>query len=175
MSSTYRQSSSVSPESLSVDPENELLLAARDFVWMRKLSVTCTAMSGLLVENFGGKRATYAAGGIWESVAFVGSTTQNYKRDDGYALYRRSLYTFWNTHGTATVTHGLRRTVLAKPASPCCARTNTPLQALVLMNDTQYVEASRQLASRMLCEGGDSVEKQLAFGFESYWLNTSRS
>lgn len=167
MSSTYRQSSSVSPELLSVDPDNELLARGPRFrLDAEVVRDSALAMSGLLIEEFGGKSVRpYQPSGIWESVAFVGSTTQNYKRDDGDALYRRSLYTFWKRTAPPPSLMAFdapsRETCVARRA-----RTNTPLQALVLMNDMQYVEASRHLASRMLREGGDSAEKQLSFGFE---------
>lgn len=87
MSSTYRQVSSVSPELLSVDPENALLArGARFRLDAEVVRDSALAMSGLLAEAYGGKSVrTYQPDGIWESVAFVGSTTQNYKRDDGAA------------------------------------------------------------------------------------------
>jgi len=167
MSSTYRQVSSVSPELLSVDPENALLArGARFRLDAEVVRDSALAMSGLLAEAYGGKSVrTYQPDGIWESVAFVGSTTQNYKRDDGAALYRRSLYTFWKRTAPPPSLMAFdapsRETCVARRA-----RTNTPLQALVLMNDTQYVEASRHLAARMMTEGGDSAAKQLTFGFQ---------
>ncbi len=167
MSSTYRQSSHVSPELLSIDPENELLARGPRFrLDAEVVRDSALAMSGLLIEEFGGKSVRpYQPSGIWESVAFVGSTTQNYKQDDGRALYRRSLYTFWKRTAPPPSLMAFdapsRETCVARRA-----RTNTPLQALVLMNDTQYVEASRLLAARMLHEGGDSAEQQLALGFQ---------
>ena len=167
MSSSYRQNSSVSPELLSVDPENALLARGPRFrLDAEVVRDSALAMSGLLAEVYGGKSVrTYQPDGIWESVAFVGSTTQNYKRDDGAALYRRSLYTFWKRTAPPPSLMAFdapsRETCVARRA-----RTNTPLQALVLMNDTQYVEASRHLAARMMTEGGDSAAKQLTFGFQ---------
>ena len=167
MSSTYRQASSVSPELLSVDPENALLARGPRFrLDAEVVRDSALAMSGLLAEVYGGKSVrTYQPDGIWESVAFVGSTTQNYKRDEGAALYRRSLYTFWKRTAPPPSLMAFdapsRETCVARRA-----RTNTPLQALVLMNDTQYVEASRHLAARMMTEGGDSAAKQLTFGFQ---------
>ncbi len=167
MSGTYRQASSVSPELLSVDPENALLARGPRFrLDAEVVRDSALAMSGLLAEVYGGKSVrTYQPDGIWESVAFVGSTTQNYKRDDGAALYRRSLYTFWKRTAPPPSLMAFdapsRETCVARRA-----RTNTPLQALVLMNDTQYVEASRHLAARMMTEGGDTAAKQLTFGFQ---------
>ena len=172
MSGTYRQSSSVSPELLSVDPENALLARGPRFrLDAEVVRDSALSMSGLLAEVYGGKSVrTYQPDGIWESVAFVGSTTQNYKRDDGAALYRRSLYTFWKRTAPPPSLMAFdapsRETCVARRA-----RTNTPLQALVLMNDTQYVEASRHLAARMMTAGGDSAAQQLTFGFQ---LGTAR-
>jgi hypothetical protein len=122
-------------------------------------------MSGLLSEQFGGKSVKpYQPDGIWEAVAFVGSTTQYYKRDAGEALYRRSLYTFWKRTAPPPSLMAFdapsRETCVARRA-----RTNTPLQALVLMNDEQYVEASRNLAARMIKEGGNNPADQMLFGF----------
>ncbi len=166
MSSTYRQSSKVSPELLLTDPNNELLARGPRFrLDAEVVRDSALAMSGLLTEQFGGKSVKpYQPDGIWESVSFVGSTTQFYKRDAGEALYRRSLYTFWKRTAPPASLMAFdapsRETCVARRA-----RTNTPLQALVLMNDEQYVEASRQLAVRMMKEGGESLESTLSFGF----------
>ena len=167
-SSVYRQSSNVTPELLATDPDNELLARGPRFrLDAEVVRDSALAVSGLLVEETGGKSVRpYQPDGIWESVAFVGSTTQNYKRDDGTALYRRSLYTFWKRTAPPPSLMAFdapsRETCVARRA-----RTNTPLQALVLMNDTQYVEASRQLAGRMMTEGGDNVASRLNFGFRT--------
>ena len=157
----------MSPELLTLDPDNELLARGPRFrLDAEVVRDSALAMSGLLTEVYGGRSVRpYQPDGIWESVAFVGSTTQNYKRDDGDALYRRSLYTFWKRTAPPPSLMAFdapsRETCVARRA-----RTNTPLQALVLMNDTQYVEASRRLAARMMTEGGDSAATQLIFGFQ---------
>jgi hypothetical protein len=166
MSSTYRQSSRVSPELLQIDPNNDLLARGPRFrLDAEVVRDSALSMSGLLAEQFGGKSVKpYQPDGIWEAVAFVGSTTQYYKRDAGQALYRRSLYTFWKRTAPPPSLMAFdapsRETCVARRA-----RTNTPLQALVLMNDEQYVEASRNLAARMIKEGGDNPAAQLSFGF----------
>lgn len=166
MSATYRQSSRVSPELLQIDPNNDLLARGPRFrLDAEVVRDSALSMSGLLSEQFGGKSVKpYQPDGIWEAVAFVGSTTQFYKRDAGEALYRRSLYTFWKRTAPPPSLMAFdapsRETCVARRA-----RTNTPLQALVLMNDEQYVEASRNLAARMIKEGGDSAASQLTLGF----------
>lgn len=173
MSSTYRQASIVSPELLALDPDNDFLARGPRFrLDAEVVRDSALAMSGLLVEVTGGKSVRpYQPDGIWESVAFVGSTTQNYKRDEGDALYRRSLYTFWKRTAPPPSLMAFdapsRETCVARRA-----RTNTPLQALVLMNDTQYVEASRKLAARVMLEGGDSVASQLSYAFATCTART---
>lgn len=166
MSSTYRQSSHVSPELLLTDPNNELLARGSRFrLDAEVVRDSALMVSGLLREQVGGKSVRpYQPDGIWEAVSFVGSTTQYYKRDAGEALYRRSLYTFWKRTAPPPSLMAFdapsRETCVARRS-----RTNTPLQALVLMNDEQYVEASRNLATRMLVDGGDTTESRLTLGF----------
>ncbi len=166
MSSTYRQSSKVTEDLLQSDPNNDLLARGPRFrLDAEVVRDSALAISGLLSEQFGGKSVRpYQPDGIWESVSFVGSTTQNYKRDAGDALYRRSLYTFWKRTAPPPSLMAFdapsRETCVARRS-----RTNTPLQALVLMNDEQYVEASRQLGARILTQSGDSTESRLSFGF----------
>jgi hypothetical protein len=173
MSATYRQSSTVTPELLQSDPNNELLARGPRFrLDAEVVRDSALAVSGLLREQIGGKSVRpYQPDGIWESVSFVGSTTQYYKRDAGDALYRRSLYTFWKRTAPPPSLMAFdapsRETCVARRS-----RTNTPLQALVLMNDEQYVEASRQLAARMLKEGGDSAGSRLTFGFRTLTART---
>ena len=165
MSSTYQQSSDVPQQSLAQDPDNRLLgRAPRYRLDAEVVRDSALFMSGLLVEQVGGPSVRpYQPEGIWEAVAFLGSTTQVYKPDSGDALYRRSLYTFWKR--TAPPPSLM---AFDAPSRETCvsrrARTNTPMQALVLMNDVQYVEAARALADRILAVGGDR-EQQLRAGF----------
>ncbi|MBW3596722.1 MAG: DUF1553 domain-containing protein, partial [Planctomycetes bacterium] len=172
MSATYRQSSDITPEHLERDPENVLLARGPRFrLDAEAVRDSALFISGLLVEEIGGKSVKpYQPPGLWEAIAFVGSNTREFKRDDGEALYRRSMYTFWKRTSPPPSMMAFdapsRETCVARRA-----RTNTPLQALVLMNDEQWVEASRKLAARMLTEGGKTPAEQLAYGFR---LATSR-
>jgi mono/diheme cytochrome c family protein len=166
MSNTYRQSSKVTPELVQRDPTNELLARGPRFrLDAEVIRDSALDASGLLVERLGGKSVKpYQPEGIWEAVGFIGSNTRDFKRDDGDALYRRSLYTFWKR----TAPPPSLLTFDAPSRENCTvrrARTNTPLQALTLMNDMQYVEASRQLAERMLTQGGATPESRLNFAF----------
>ena len=166
MSGTYRQSAKVSPTLLARDPDNFLLARGPRFrLEAEVIRDSVLAMSGLLVERSGGKSVKpYQPEGVWEAVAFVGSTTREFKQDAGESLYRRSMYTFWKR----TSPPPSMATFDAPSRENCTVRrprTNTPLQALALMNDKQYVEAARRLAERMLTEGGSTPESRLTFGF----------
>jgi Protein of unknown function (DUF1553)/Protein of unknown function (DUF1549)/Planctomycete cytochrome C len=166
MSGTYRQSSKVTPERFAKDPDNLLLARGPRFrLDAEVIRDSVLAISGLLVEREGGKSVKpYQPEGIWEAVAFVGSNTREFKQDSGENLYRRSLYTFWKR----TSPPPLMATFDAPSRENCTVRrprTNTPLQALALMNDKQYVEAARKLAARMMTEGGATPAERLAFGF----------
>lgn len=172
-SATYRQSSKVSPELLARDPENQLLARGPRFrLDAEVIRDSVLSMSGLLIEREGGKSVKpYQPEGVWEAVAFVGSNTREFKQDSGESLYRRSLYTFWKR----TSPPPLLATFDAPSRENCTVRrprTNTPLQALALMNDKQYVEAARKLAARMMKEGGSTPQERLTFGFR---LATART
>lgn len=166
LSATYRQSSKVSAELAARDPENVLLARGPRFrMDAEMVRDNALAVAGLLSSRIGGKSVKpYQPEGIWEAVAFQGSNTNSYKRDDGEALYRRSMYTFWKRTSPPP-----SLMAFDAPSRENCiarrARTNTPLQALVLMNDEQYVEASRRLASRMIAEGGSQPADRLRYGF----------
>ena len=147
MSETYRQSSHASAEALAKDPENRFLARGpRMRLSPEMIRDQALAVSGLLVEKQGGPSVKpYQPAGLWQELA----GGDGYKRDTGEGLYRRSLYTYW------------RRTIAPpsmvgfdSPNRETCVvretRTNTPLQALTLMNDETYLEASRKLAERAL-------------------------
>ena len=150
-SSTYRQSAAISPALLERDPANRLLARGpRHRLDAEVLRDQALAASGLLVQRIGGRPVKpYQPDAIWEDVAMKESTTRFYRRDEGEALYRRSLYTFWKR----TAPHPALEILNAPSRETACVRrdrTNTPLQALVVQNDPIYVESSRQLAAAAL-------------------------
>jgi len=171
-SATYRQSSHVTPALAQRDPENRLLARGPRFrMDAEMVRDTALAVSGLLVPKVGGKSVKpYQPSGLWEAIGYTGSNTVHFVQDTGDALYRRSLYTFWKRTSPPP-----SLTTFDAPSREECVvrrgRTNTPLQALVLMNDEQYVEAARHLAERMVHEGGRAPADRIARGFR---LVTSR-
>ncbi|MBI1334907.1 MAG: DUF1553 domain-containing protein [Armatimonadetes bacterium] len=166
MSSTYRQSSNISVAKLAADPQNKLLSRGPRFRLPGEvIRDQALFASGLLVEKIGGPPVRpYMPEGIWDETNVYGNL-RNYKHDMGDGLYRRSLYTIWKR--TAAPPNMLLFDV---PSRETCrvhrARTDTPLQALTLMNDETYVEAARVLAERMIKEGGATPEGRIKVGFE---------
>lgn len=175
-SATYRQSGVVSSAHMAKDPENRLLArASRLRLQAEFLRDQALAVSGLLDGVIGGKSVSpYQPPGLWEELASrldgANWTAQTYKQDHGKDLYRRTMYTFWKrTSPPPTLT-----TFDAPDRETCTvrrARTNTPLQALVLMNDPTYVEAARKLAERMMA-GAGSPEERIAWAFRHVLART---
>jgi hypothetical protein len=162
-SATYRQSADVTPEKLERDIHNRLLSRApRVRLDAEPLRDLALAASGLLSEKVGGPPVKpYQPEGIWEAVAMPQSNTRHYKQDSGEALYRRSIYTFWKR----TAPPATMEILNAPSREKFCVRrerTNTPLQALALMNDPQFIEASRELAARAIRESSD-MEARIDF------------
>jgi hypothetical protein len=160
-SAAYRQSSQLRPELRERDPDNRLLARAPRYrLSAHALRDQALALGGLLVERPGGPPVRpYQPPGIWEEMSF---NQTKYEQDHGPSLYRRSLYTFWRrTVGPTTMFD-------TSPRQVCTVRlprTNTPLQALTLMNDVTYVEAARALAERLLVEGRRTPEERIELAF----------
>jgi hypothetical protein len=148
-SSTYRQSASVTNEKLAMDPANKLLARGPRFrMDAEMIRDSALSASGLLVQKIGGPSVRpYQPPGVWEAVAMPGSNTRDYQADKGEGLYRRSLYTFLKRSAPPPSMEVFNAT-----AREVCTvrreRTNTPLQALVTMNDVQFIEAARILAHK---------------------------
>lgn len=165
MSAAYRQASAVARDLLERDPENVLLARGPRFRLPAELiRDNALAVSGLLAERIGGPSVMpYQPDKLWDELA-GGAGQGPYVRSEGDDLYRRSLYTYRKR----TVPHPTLATFDA-PSWEICrvrrTRTNTPLQALALLNDTTYVEAARHLAQRMLLEAEGAPADRLAFGF----------
>ncbi len=173
-SATYRQSSRVTKELQERDPTNKLLARGPRFrLQAETIRDNALAVAGLLSDHFGGPSVSpYQPANLWDDVA-VGADYEGtvYKQDKGEGLYRRSMYTFWKR---TCPPPGLN--TFDAPEREVCtsrrSRTNTPLQALVLMNDPTYLEAARKLAERAMTEGGETPTTRLTFAFR---LALSRS
>jgi hypothetical protein len=158
-SAAYRQSATVTPEKIDGDPGNRLLSRGPRFrMDAEMLRDYALASSGLLNRKLGGESVhPYQPPGVWEAVAMPESNTRHFERDAGDKIYRRSLYTFWKRAAPPASMN-----IFNAPSREFCTvrreRTNTPLQALATMNDPQFVEAARVLASTALAEAGGAVE-----------------
>ncbi len=150
-SATYRQSALTTPEKLEKDRDNSLLSRGPRFrMDAEMLRDYALAASGLLSHKMGGPSVKpYQPEGIWDVVGLPNGDTRNYVQDKGENLYRRTLYTFWKRMAPPP-----NMEVFNAPSREVCTvrreRTNTPLQALVTMNDPQFVEAARKLAENAL-------------------------
>ncbi len=163
-SAAYRQSSQASPELIQRDPENRLLGRGPRFrLPAEMIRDSALAESGLLVEKIGGPSVKpYQPAGLWKEIAM--QDTGDYAQSHGGDLHRRSLYTYWRR----TVPPPEMVNFDAANRETCVVRetrTNTPLQALNLMNDVTFIEAARFLGQRMMKEGGATDEARLSYGF----------
>jgi hypothetical protein len=168
-SATYRQTSHADPELYRRDPENRLLARGPRFrLDAETLRDQALFTSGLLVEKLGGPGVKPPQPeGLWEAVGYSGSNTVKFVPDEGHEkIHRRTLYTFLKRTAPPP-----EMTTFDGPSRESCIvrreRTNTPLQALLLLNDPQYVEAARGLAERALKEGGDTDAGRAAFLFRT--------
>ncbi|MEK6247735.1 MAG: DUF1553 domain-containing protein, partial [Planctomycetales bacterium] len=161
-SSTYRQSSRASPQLRERDPKNRLLARGpKQRLTAEMIRDSALSVSGLLVNRLGGQPVRpYQPPGLWKEKR----PEVVYETGKGDDLYRRSLYTIWKRTSPPPA-----MIAFDAPRRSVCTvhrqQTGTPLQALVLLNDPQYVEAARLLAERMLREGGQSLKEQIKFAF----------
>jgi mono/diheme cytochrome c family protein len=167
LSAAYRQSSRVTPDRLAKDPANRLLARGPRFrLDAEMLRDQALYVSGLLIEKQGGPGVKPPQpAGLWEAVGYLTSNTRNFTADSGAEkVHRRSLYTFWKRTAPPP-----QMSTFDAPSREACMvrreRTNTPLQALLMMNEGQYVEAARALAGRALKEGDASAEDRLTWMF----------
>jgi hypothetical protein len=170
-SATYRQSSDWNGRLREKDPENVWLARGPSYrMPVEMIRDNALAASGLLVKEIGGRSVKpYQPKGLWKELATA--NVREYVQDTGKNLYRRGLYTIWKRSSPPPAMISFD----ASDKYVCTVerqKTNTPLQALVLMNDPQYLEASRALAEKMIQHGGDDLQKQIAYGFKAM---TSRS
>jgi hypothetical protein len=162
-SSTYRQSSRLRPELAAIDPDDRLLgRYPRRRLSAEQIRDQALYVAGLLVERFGGPSVKpYQPEGLWQEVAMLNSNTRIFERGEGDDLWRRSLYTYWKRACPPP-----NMLTFDAPTREFCTirrgETATPLQALVLWNDEQFVEAARMLAARTLDEPGGADRERLA-------------
>ena len=166
MSATYRQSSKVTPALLEKDPDNRLLARGPRFrLGGEVVRDQALTIAGLLVPKVGGPSVKpYMPDGVWDDTSKYGDL-RGYKADSGEGLYRRSFYTIWKR--TAAPPTML---MFDAPTREVCtvkrSRTNTPLQALSLLNEVTFVEAARGLAQQMMKNGGATPEQRIAYGYQ---------
>ncbi len=164
-SATYRQNSRINDTLRAKDRENILLARGPRFRLQGEfIRDNALVLSGLLNKKIGGPSVKpYQPPGIWNEVSLNGGL--RYKQDKGDKLYRRSMYTYWKRSAPAP-----NMMIFDAPTREKCvverARTNTPLQALVTLNDMHFVEASRKLAARVMKEGGKAFEDRVRFAYQ---------
>jgi len=164
LSATYRQASRLTPQLAKGDPANILLARSPRFRLQGEfIRDTALDLSGLLVKKVGGPSVKpYQPPNIWNEVSLNGGL--RYKRDNGEKLYRRSMYTYWKRSSPMP-----NMLIFDAPTREKCMIqrpiTNTPLQALVTLNDPQFVEAARALAQRLIKEGGNDTLSRIDYGF----------
>ena len=164
-SATYRQESRILPIAERNDPENILLSRSPRFRLQGEfIRDAALSFSGLLVDSVGGASVKpYQPANIWNEVSLNGGL--RYKRDSGDNLYRRSIYTYWKR--SAPMPNML---IFDAPTREKCMIqrpvTNTPLQALVVLNDPQFVEAARAFAQKIIIKGGKDDISRINYGFK---------
>jgi hypothetical protein len=167
LSSTYRQSSDAAPGLVARDPENRLLARGPRFrLPAEVIRDQALQIAGLLKQSVGGPSVyPYQPADLYKGIVVAASYPgTKYVESTGDGLYRRSLYTFWKR----TVPHPTLNVLDAPDREVCIVRrstTNTPLQALTLLNDPIFVEAARKFAERVMTEGGKSPDARLTLAF----------
>jgi hypothetical protein len=163
-SASYRQEAKATPEKIEHDRDNRLLSRGpryrMDAEMIRDYALSA---SGLMTPKIGGPSVKpYQPSKVWETVAMDNSNTRFYKEDTGDSLYRRSLYTFWKRSAPPP-----SMDIFDAPSREECVvhreRTNTPLQALVTMDDPQFVEAARVLAQNALVAGHGHIDREVNY------------
>ena len=164
MSRAYRQSAAVTPEKLEKDPENRLVSRGPRFrLSAETIRDQALATSGLLIPKIGGPSVKpYMPEAVWDETSVYGDM-RNYKADTGEGLYRRSLYTIWK-RTAAPPSMLLFDSATREVCTVKRSRSNTPLQALSLLNEVTYIEAARKLAEATLRQPGD-LDRRLAWAF----------
>jgi len=163
-SSTYRQAAFTTPEKLEKDRDNHLLSRGPRFrMDAEMIRDYLLAASGILSPKMGGPGTRpYQPSNIWDVVGLPGADTRNYVQDTGENLYRRTVYNFWKR-----MAHSPNMDIFNAPSRETCTvrrdRTNTPLQALVTLNDEQFVEAARRLAEQTLQTAEATIDGRLQY------------
>jgi hypothetical protein len=172
MSRAYRQSSVPTKAALAADPANELFSRQNRFrLDAEFIRDNALAVSGLLADKLGGPSVKpYQPAGYWQYLNFP---KREWENDHGDNQYRRGLYTYWQR----TFLHPSLAAFDASSREECTVdrpRSNTPQQALVLLNDPTYVEAARALAAKILQSGGSSTDERLRFAFQQVLIRDPR-
>lgn len=168
LSQTYQQSSRVSETEYRADAENRLLArGSRIRLDSEVIRDQILAISGLLNHSMYGKSVKPPQpADLWKTVSMVSSSTYSFKEDTGDKIYRRSFYTFWKRAMPPP-----QMTIFDAPTRESCTsrreRTNTPVQALLMMNESQYFEAARHFAQQLLATPNQTDEERLSFAFEA--------
>jgi hypothetical protein len=172
MSRAYRQSSVPTKEALGKDPANDLFSRQNRFrLDAEFIRDNALEVSGLLIDKVGGPSVKpYQPAGYWQYLNFP---KREWENDHGDDQYRRGLYTYWQR----TFLHPSLAAFDASSREECTVdrpRSNTPQQALVLLNDPTYVEAARALAAKILQSGGSTIDERLRFAFQRVLIRDPR-
>jgi len=168
LSQTYQQSSRVSPDEYRSDADNRLLArGSRIRLDSEVIRDQILAISGLLNSSMYGKSVKPPQpADLWKTVSMVSSSTYSFQQDTGENIYRRSFYTFWKRAMPPP-----QMTIFDAPTRESCTsrreRTNTPVQALLMMNESQYFEAARHFAQQLLLSPNQTDVQRLSVAFES--------